>query len=85
MILRSKERFMTPWDWRKAAGGWPMRNDPDYRNFHAYDVNDNAACDPMIGLISSAEELNEGSTLCHECVAIVKAEPHGRDVKVCAK
>lgn len=75
-------RHQQPWDWRKAAGGWPIRTDPEFRKFHAYDVNDNAACDPILGLCATSEAANEGVPLCDECVAIVKAEPCGRELKV---
>ena len=69
-----------PWEWRKAYGGiWFHRVEtPERRIFHAYDVNDNAACEPAFGLVQSCEEPNEGSTLCPECIEVCKAEPAGR-------
>lgn len=69
-----------PWEWRKAAGGWMLDTDrPGDRLFHAYDVNDNAACEPVIGLGASCEEPNEGSKLCPACVSVVVENPAGRD------
>lgn len=69
------------WEWRKASGGWwfPSVETPSTRKFHAYDVNDNAACSPGAGLVASCEEPNEGSDLCPECIDVVKAEPWGRE------
>lgn len=73
-----------PWEWRKAAGGWTHDTDrgPHGRLFHAYDVNDNAACYPHGGLAASCEEPNEGSHLCPDCIEFVKANPAGRDKRV---
>lgn len=72
-----------PWDWRKAAGGVLLGDDflstPPVRVFHAYDVNDLAACSPSCGLAATSEEPNEGSVLCQQCVEAVKANPAGRD------
>lgn len=67
-----------PWEWRKSAGGWTLASDGATRRFHAYDVNNNAACEPSNGLFVSVEEVNEGSDLCPSCAGIIKAEPEGR-------
>lgn len=69
------------WDWRKASGGAIFATDlgPHGRLFHAYDVNDNGACEASLGLIASCEPPNEGSRLCPACVEVVKAMPAGRD------
>lgn len=68
------------WDWRKAWGGWTLATDHGEhgRLFHAYDVNDSAACDPPIGLARSCEPVNEGSHLCPDCMTIVRRQPQGR-------
>lgn len=76
-------RLMT-WEWRKAEGGVTLgedhwEGDTFVRVFHAYDVNDNAACEPSCGLVASCEEPNEGSPLCLKCIAVVQANPAGRD------
>lgn len=83
MSLRG-EGFEQPWDWRKAVGGCvPYSNLRDHvRYFHAYDVNNNAACEPSLGLIASCEPPNEGSHLCPDCVEFVKANPAGREKRV---
>jgi hypothetical protein len=79
------------WAWRKASGGIWIGDDEAHgyggdlridRVFHAYDVNHNAACEPSCGLIRSAEEPNEGSPLCGQCIAVVKTEPAGREARV---
>lgn len=75
---------MSAWEWRKARGGWPVLGDPPGVYFHACDVNCNLACEPYLGLGSSHEPVNEGSPLCPACMAIVRAEPHGREQKVYA-
>lgn len=67
------------WEWRRGQGAPFVTPDGVERRFHAYDVNDNAACRPMWGLIQSIEEPNEGSNLCPECMAVIKAEPAGRE------
>ena len=67
--------FVRPWDWRKASAGVVPKG---WRIFHAYDVNDNAACEPSYGLAASCEEPNEGSELCPDCIDVVRAEPGGR-------
>lgn len=67
------------WDWRKTGSGWTFATDPSTeRLFHAYDVNNLAACDPTKGCFGSVEPVNEGSRLCPACQVIVKAEPEGR-------
>lgn len=73
--------MVKPWDWRKSQGGWsrPIDSGPRGRAFHAYDVNDNAACDVSLGLIRSIEEPNEGSHCCPDCIEFVQANPAGRD------
>lgn len=68
-----------PWEWRKAWGGWRFATDTSERLFHAYDVNDNAACEPSMGLWQSCEEPNEGSALCAACVDVVTTTPAGRE------
>lgn len=65
-----------PWAWRKASGGVVPKG---LRVFHAYDVNDNAACQPSAGLMASCEVPNEGSELCEDCMVIVRTEPWGRE------
>lgn len=83
-----------PWSWRKASGGIWLGDDrwvADPTNrlgkrvervFHAYDVNDNAACEPMCGLVASCEEPNEGSLLCSQCIPVVQENPAGRSARV---
>jgi hypothetical protein len=67
------------WEWRKAIGGAI----PQPRSaFHAYDVNDNAACDVGYGLLASVQEPHEGSELCLACMEFVKANPAGREERV---
>lgn len=68
-----------PWDWRKASGGCIPQN---RRIFHAYDMNDNAACRPSLGLVASCEEPNEGSEFCEDCMGVVRSEPWGREERV---
>lgn len=68
-----------PWDWRKASGGWTLPTDHPNRLFHAYDINNHAACAPSLGLAASCEDPTEGSTYCAECIAIVQATPGGRE------
>lgn len=63
------------WDWRKAEAGVVPKGQ---RIFHAYDVNNNAACEPHCGLVASVEEPNEGSEFCHDCMDIVRLTPEGR-------
>lgn len=64
-----------PWEWRKALAGVI----PKGRHiFHAYDVNDLAACEPGCGLVASIEEPNEGSELCLDCIEVVRTNPAGR-------
>lgn len=68
-----------PWVWRKSDGGWRLTADPDgERLFHAYDINNNAACEPTIGLGATVEEPNEGARFCNACVSVVKSLPEGR-------
>lgn len=69
---------MSTWDWRKAWGGACFLTDPDFRRFHAYDINDNAACAPHLGLGRSCERPNEGSDFCPACMAVVRVTPEGR-------
>lgn len=66
------------WEWRKShpITGWLLE---PIGAFHAYDVNNNAACDPRMGLYASIEEPNEGSQLCAVCMEFVKANPAGRE------
>lgn len=68
------------WEWRKGhpATAWLLKPSAA---FHAYDVNDNAACDSSMGLGVSVEKPNEGSELCPACVAFVKANPAGREAR----
>lgn len=78
------EGFTVPWDWRLAQGGCvPSSNRRDgIRYFHAYDVNDNAACEVSLGLVASCEPPNEGSPFCPDCIEVVKATPAGRDKRI---
>jgi hypothetical protein len=71
-----------PWTWRKGLGGFIPPSSTPGKPFHAYDVNDNAACIDGYGLAASCEPPNEGSSLCAECVAAVKSLPAGRDKRV---
>lgn len=73
-----------PWEWRKAYAGVLLHNDQPggRRLFHAYDVNDNAACSPSCGLVASCEEPNEGSELCPDCTIIVGEQPAGRPERI---
>jgi hypothetical protein len=64
------------WDWRRGWGG--VSPSHEYETFHAYDVNDNAACVPSIGLMESKDEPNEGSKFCETCMDIVRSTPEGR-------
>lgn len=73
---------IAPWSWRKASGGCIPGN---RRIFHAYDVNDNAACNDAYGLVASCEEPNEGSELCSDCVEVCKAKPAGREPRHAAR
>lgn len=84
--VAEEDALCRPWDWRKAiAGCTPPSNRRDgVRYFHAYDVNDNAACAVELGLIASCEEVNEGSPLCPDCIEYVKAHPAGRDKMIYA-
>lgn len=79
--------FVTPWDWRKGIGGCsPESNRRDgVRYFHAYDVNDNTACEPGLGLMASCEPPNEGSPLCPDCIEVVQAMPAGREKRTYAR
>ncbi len=72
------------WEWRKAAGGWCADTDPSSheRLFHAYDINDNAACEPLLGLAATCEQPNEGSRFCPACMETVKAMPAGRPERI---
>lgn len=72
------------WEWRKAAGGWTTDADrgPRGRAFHAYDVNDNAACQVSLGLMATCEEPNEGSHFCEPCMEFVRLHPEGRAKRV---
>lgn len=66
-----------PWEWRLAYNHSFM--DQNGRaTFHAHDVNHNAACEPMWGLVTSTDEPNEGSFLCPRCMEIVRRQPQGR-------
>lgn len=62
--------------WRKADGGWWI--DGDAPIFHAYDINDNAACSPNYGLMATCEQPNEGSELCASCIDVCRMAPSGR-------
>ncbi len=63
---------MAAWEWRKASGGLTFRTDPyPERLFHAYDMNDNAACDPGLGLVATCEPLTPASKRCPRCILIV--------------
>ncbi len=70
-----------PWEWRKPSGGWTLPSDRPARRFHAFDVNNLAACAPSFGLIASCEPPNEGSLLCADCVEVVRDQPAGRDLR----
>lgn len=74
-----------PWEWRKAEWGVCLRTDLSagelVRLFHAYDVNNLAACEPC-GLIGSCEIPNEGSSLCPDCVLVVQDTPEGRPERI---
>lgn len=70
------------WDWRKALGGCVPKG---RLIFHAYDVNDNAACSPSHGLLESIEEPNEGSEFCHDCMDVVRLTPEGRPARAVRK
>lgn len=65
------------WDWRLALNHEFFDVD-GVETFHAYDVNNNAACEPMYGLISSVGPPNEGSNLCRDCMTVVRSQPRGR-------
>lgn len=78
--------FEAPWAWRRALGGCvPSSNRRDgVRYFHAHDVNDNAACEPSLGLMASDKEPSEGSPFCPDCIEFVKANPAGREKRIYA-
>lgn len=81
--MRNGETKMErPWVWRKANAGFRLDSDPPNggRLFHAYDVNDNCACVPDLGLAASCEPVNEGSALCPRCMTVVRSLPAGRPV-----
>lgn len=62
------------WEWRKAAGGaWADTDPAPERLFHAYDQEDQMACEPWLGLGRTCEEPNEGSSLCPVCIAKMQA------------
>lgn len=73
------------WEWRKASDLGIMLLDRDQELgrhiFHAYDVNDNAACCVSVGLIASVEEPNEGSELCPDCATFVSVHRSGRELR----
>lgn len=75
------------WDWRKADGGFSLETDrTGERRFHAYDVNDNAACEPSCGLVATGEEYLEGvSPQCPVCLQITQDRPNGNRKRVYAR
>lgn len=75
---RVQRKFDPPWEWRRATGGWGHPNDQHHKMFHAYDVNDNSACVPSLGLAATCEPPNEGSHLCPLCMDEVRLHPGGR-------
>jgi hypothetical protein len=51
VAVRAPKRT-APWEWRRpSAGVSPGQTGIDV--FHAYDVNNNAACEPVYGLVES--------------------------------
>lgn len=67
---------MNGWDWRKAAGGIPVKHESwSHRIFHAYDGRNLAACTPCCGLLESVEPPNEGSEFCPSCMEVVRVKP----------
>lgn len=61
---------------------WPAGGDRREQLFHAYDVNDCAACTTLLRLATSVEEPNEGSSLCLACRAQIRRQPLGREPQV---
>jgi hypothetical protein len=62
--------------WEKK---WPTGGELREQLFHAYDVNDYAACTTLLWLATSVEEPNEGSSLCLACLAMIRRLPLGRE------
>lgn len=60
---------MNGWEWRIGDRISVIASD----RFHAYDGDDKAACRPFMGLVQSVKEVDEGSDLCPECMAVVQA------------
>lgn len=75
------------WDWRKADGGFTLETDRDgERRFHAYDINDSAACEPSCGLGATGEEYVDGvSPQCPVCLQITIDKPEGYRKRVYAR
>lgn len=67
----------SPWSWRLAYNHVFLDIDGQ-ATFHAYDMTDHCACDPMWGLARSIADPNEGSLLCPKCMEIVRRRPQGR-------
>lgn len=61
------------WEWRIALGGFtpPADHRDGVGYFHAYDMENKAACEPLISLIESCGEPTEGDRFCPDCLAIV--------------
>jgi hypothetical protein len=86
--MASESVGFLPWDWRKADGGFHLETDrtSGERLFHAYDVNDNAACEPNCGLSVTGEEFVDGvSPQCPACLEVVQDKPNGNRKRVYAR
>lgn len=67
-----------PWSWRLGYNHGLFDVPRGVPTFHAYDVNDSAACDAGFGLAGTIEQPNEGSHFCPRCILATAELPEGR-------
>lgn len=79
--MAPSDSYAKPWDWRIALNHalFDVDGKP---TFHAFDVNNNAACEPLFGLVATIEEPSEGSNLCRSCMEFVRDNMAGRSLRV---